>query len=63
MNNRLYVVGGTDSQTPVLSIEWLDLDYLVLTPLEDAKDDEDNDDAPIWIQGQGALTFRFGTST
>ena len=62
MNNRLYVVGGTDSQTPVLSIEWLDLDYLVLTPLEDAKDDEDNDDAPIWIQGGSLPTWHNGTS-
>ena len=63
--NRLYVVGGTDSQKPVLSIEWLDLDYLILSPLEDTKNEmneEENDEAPIWVHGGVLPTWHNGSS-
>ena len=63
--NRLYVVGGTDSQKPVLSIEWLDLDYLLLSPLEDTKNEmneEESDEAPIWVHGGVLPTWHNGSS-
>ena len=63
INNRLYVVGGTDSQRPVLSIEWLDLKYLTLAPLHDTKEsDEDSDEAPIWVHGGSLPTWHNGSS-
>ena len=63
--NRLYIVGGTDSQKPVLSIEWLDLDYLLLSPLEDTKNEmneEESDEAPIWVHGGVLPTWHNGSS-
>lgn len=47
-DNTMYVIGGTDSQQPVMNVESLYLDSLPLTPLTDSNKIEDVASSELW---------------
>ena len=58
-NDKLYVVGGTDSQLPVLTSEYLDLvNDLTLSPIRDkyTKDTSSDENASPWKSFGGQLS-------